>query len=68
MGGEYEPRTRHRIFFSGEFFSRGSRRLVYLIKHFKQGEQSELDIDRSYTITHVLCTDEIEIEKQAIET
>ena len=67
MGGEYEPRTRHRIFFSGEFFSRGSRRIVYLIKQFKQGEQSELDIDRAYTIIHALCTHELELEKQAIE-
>ncbi len=54
--GEHEPCTRHRTFFDGEFFSRGSRRIVYLIKQFKQAEQSELDTDRSYTITHVLCT------------
>ena len=51
MRSEHEPCTQHRIFFYGEFFSRGSRQIVYLIKQFKQGEQSELDIDRSCTIT-----------------
>jgi len=65
--GEHEPCTQQRIFLTGEFFSRGSRRIVYLIKQFKQGGQSELDIDRSYTVIHALCTDEIEIEKQAVE-
>ena len=40
---------------------------VYLIKQFKQAEENELYTDRSYTVTHVLCTSEIEIEMQAIE-
>jgi hypothetical protein len=39
-----------------------AERIVYLIEHFKQGGQDEIDLNRTYTFTHLLDTPETSTE------